>query len=197
MNRHNFSGYDFAKVMHYPNALYIFDLSEGYDPEFIRQKGWGVGKYNEKRPGMYDTSLFDDGRDIHMAIDIWANAGEPVFSFAHGKVVYRRDNDSEGNYGPTIVVKYKLDQTDFFALYGHLSRESLRMISIGQEVQKGQKIADLGDDSVNGGWVPHLHFQLSIEDPGEADMPGVVTEAQREEALKTYPDPRLVLGDLY
>ena len=188
---------DFAKVMNYPETLYVFDFSKGYDPEFIRSKGWGIGKYNEKRSEMYNTSLFDDGRDIHMGIDIWAKAGEPVFSFKEGRVVYMRDNDQPGNYGPTIVIQYHVDDSELYALYGHLSRGSLNMTSIGQDVQKGQKIAELGTPEVNGGWEPHLHFQLSVKDPQKADMPGVVTDKNREKALATYPDPRKVLGELY
>lgn len=188
---------DFAKVMNYPETLYVFDFSKGYDPEFIRKKGWGIGQYNEKRSNMYETSLFQDGRDIHMGVDIWANAGEPVFSFDNGHVVYMRDNNQPGNYGPTIIIKYRPENTDLYALYGHLSRESLRMVSIGQKIRKGQQIAELGVPKVNGGWEPHLHFQLSVEDPGEADMPGVVTDENRKKALEMYPDPRLVLGDLY
>jgi len=183
--------------MNYPETLYVFDFSNGYDAELIRSKKWGIGRYNEKRSGMYNTPLFDDGRNVHMGIDIWAKAGEPVFSFDKGQVVYLRDNDQPGNYGPTLVIKYRTDHSDLYALYGHLSRESLDMVTVGQQVNKGQQIAEVGSPDVNGGWEPHLHFQLSSKDPGEGDMPGVVTENNREEALKIYPDPRMVLGDLY
>ncbi|HET6528601.1 MAG TPA: hypothetical protein VFG39_07595, partial [Balneolaceae bacterium] len=59
------------------------------------------------------------------------------------------------------------------------------------------KIAEIGTEEVNGGWAPHLHFQLSVDDPGKADLPGVVSDDEREQALELYPDPRLVLGELY
>lgn len=188
---------DFANVMNYPESLYVFDFSEGYDPDLIRQKGWGIGRYYEKRANMYETPLFDDGRNIHMGIDIWAKAGEPVFSYDDGTVLYLRDNNQEGNYGPTIVARYRFSGSDLYALYGHLSRTSLEMVEEGQPIEKGQKIAELGRPEENGGWVPHLHFQLSVKDPGEADMPGVVSEDDIEEALVLYPDPRMVLGNLY
>lgn len=194
------SGYNFSKVMNYPDdpeAFYIFYFSGGYDESFIQKKGWGIGRYNEKRTNMYDTPLFEGRRNIHMGIDIWASAGEPVFSFWEGVVVYKQENDNDGDYGPTIVIKYNLDGEDLFALYGHLSRESLEMVEAGERISKGQQIATIGSKKVNGGWEPHLHFQLSVDDPKEADMPGVVAEEDREEALETYPDPRLVLGDIY
>lgn len=196
----NLSDYDFAKVMNYPddqNELYVFDFSKGYDAEFIRKKKWGIGRYNEKRNNMYETSLFGGERNVHVGIDIWAKTEEPVFSFYDGKVAYLGKNDRPGDYGPTIVIAYELNDTVLYALYGHLSRKSLRMVSVGEQISKGQQIAGLGGQDVNGGWAPHLHFQLSTEDPGEADMPGVVAEEERAEALEKYPDPRLVLGDLY
>lgn len=191
----DFSDYNFAKVMDYPEVLHPLDLTRGYDPEFIRKLEWGIGRYDEKRKGMYEALLFDNRRYIHVGIDIWAPAGEPVYSFFDGEVAYIQNNDQAGDYGPTIVINYKLGENNLHALYGHLSVESLSMVSVGDHITKGQKIAELGDEEVNGGWVPHLHFQLSVEDPGEADMPGVVAPEDRKQALKKYPHPRIVLGD--
>jgi murein DD-endopeptidase MepM/ murein hydrolase activator NlpD len=195
-----YSDYNFAKVMGYPDSrdeLFIFDFAKGYDVEFIRSKEWGIGKYNEKRSNMYLESMFDNERNVHMGIDIWTESGAPVFSFWDGEVAYIQNNDQPGDYGPTIVVKYELDDSTLYALFGHLSKESLEMVSVGKGVKKGQQIATLGSHDVNGGWAPHLHFQLSKEDPQEADMPGVVALENRGQALDRYPDPRLVLGDLY
>lgn len=196
----DFSNHNFAKVMDYPDdpeELYIFDFTDNYDQETIRGYNWGIGRYNEKRFNMYNMPLFNDKRYIHIGIDIWTKAGEPVFSFDDGIVVYMQDNNKAGDYGPTIVVKYELENSSLYALYGHLSRESLEMVTVGDQVKKGQQIAELGSLEVNGGWEPHLHFQLSVQDPGEADMPGVVAEENREIALQKYPDPRKIFGDLY
>lgn len=180
-----------------PGELYVFDFSTGYDPEFICSKGWGIGRYNERRSNMYETSLFGNERNVHVGIDIWGPAGESVYSFFKGEVAYMQNNSRPGDYGPTLVVHYELNNSSLFALYGHLSLRSLEMVSVGQKVHKGQKIAELGGREVNGGWAPHLHFQLSNEDPDEADMPGVVEEKNRADALEKYPDPRIVLGKLY
>lgn len=196
----DFSSYNFAKVMSYPenpDERFVFDFSNGYNPGFIKQKKWGIGKYNEKRSNMYVAPQYNNERNIHMGIDIWAKAGEPVFSFYKGTIAYKRDNDQKGNYGPTIILCYKFGDTELFALYGHLSRASLQMLSLGEIVKKGQRIGELGEKHVNGGWIPHLHFQLSVEDPGEADMPGVVSADDREQALQMFPDPRIVMGNLY
>lgn len=193
----DFSKFDFSPVMNYPDDLYVFDLSGSYDPEFIRTKKWAVGKYNEKRTGMYRAKQYEGKRNIHMGIDIWTDAGSPVFSFYKGVLAYKEFHNQEGNYGPMLIIRHELDETTLFALYGHLSEGCLENLDIGQTIDKGQQIAELGDEKVNGGWVPHLHFQLSLKDPGVPDMPGVVADEDREEALKIYPDPRIVLGDIY
>lgn len=193
------SSYNFAPVMHYPDPeqLYVLDLSKGYDPEFIRSKKWAIGKYNEKRTGMYTADQYKGKRNIHMGIDIWTEAGAPVFSFYEGRIAYMKDHRQGGNYGPMLILRYQLDETELFALYGHLDRPSLEKFRIGDRVESGQKIAHLGEKEVNGGWAPHLHFQLSVQDPGQPDMPGVVAEDEREKALALYPDPQLILGKLY
>ena len=55
----------------------------------------------------------------------------------------------------------------------------------------------IANESENGGWEPHLHFQLSIIEPETHDLPGVVSIQDSAIALKLYPDPRLVLGPIY
>ncbi|HYW34686.1 MAG TPA: peptidoglycan DD-metalloendopeptidase family protein, partial [Balneolaceae bacterium] len=136
-------------------------------------------------------------RNIHIGIDIWSEAGQPVFSFYKGIVCYMANHDQKGNYGPTLVIRYTFSGKNLYALFGHLSVMTLNNITVDKSVRKGEKIATIGTESENGGWPPHLHFQLCRQNPGKADMPGVVSEENRGQALKKYPDPRLVLGPLY
>eukprot|EP01050_Picozoa_sp_SAG11_P055410 SAG11_NODE_33840_length_275_cov_0.585227_1_plen_49_part_10 len=49
----------------------------------------------------------------------------------------------------------------------------------------------MGEAHENGNWFPHTHFQLILLEPVIADCPGVVAIADRDVALKIYPDPRL------
>lgn len=195
----DFPAFNFSPVMNYPDpcGLKVFDFSDGYDPEYVQSFEWGIGKYDEKRRNMYTAPQYKNSRNIHMGLDIYAEAGAPVFSFYEGTVCYKADNNQPGNYGPTLVLRYLLSGQLLFALYGHLSRESLSNVSTGETVDKGQEMASVGPEEVNGGWTPHLHFQLSWDDPGKADMPGVVSDENHESALKTYPNPQLVTGLLY
>jgi len=86
---------------------------------------------------------------------------------------------------------------EIFALYGHLSKESLELHINGEKKKKGEVVGWLGEESENGNWPTHLHYQLCIEDPGEPDMPGVVAKENLIPARERYPDPRILLGDIY
>ena len=64
-------------------------------------------------------------------------------------------------------------------------------------VSKGQVFSRIVEKSENGGWEPHVHFQISLIEPTKPDLPGVVRRSDREQALHDFPDPRLILGPLY
>jgi len=201
LSRVSETGGESHPVMDLPDEYEILEFSDGYDPqkmtEFVESGGWGVGGYNEKRGNMYLAPHFESRRNIHMGIDIWAPAGEPVYAVLDGKVAYTAKNSRMGDYGGTIVLRHTVDGEEIFALYGHLSLKSLERTKAGDVVQAGDIIGWLGDESENGNWPPHLHYQLSRRDPGEADMPGVVSEQERDKALELYPDPRIILGNIY
>jgi peptidoglycan LD-endopeptidase LytH len=86
---------------------------------------------------------------------------------------------------------------ELFALYGHLSLKTLNQLKEGQTLKKGAVVGWLGNETENGNWPPHLHYQLSLKDPGKADMPGVVSDEELPDAKERYPDPRIILGDIY
>ena len=188
-------------VMDLPDDLKKIDLESGFDREsisaFIQSGGWGVGGYLETRKIMYLAPQYENRRNIHMGIDIGAAAGEPVYSVLKGEMVYKACHDQEGNYGGTMVLKHIVEGQNLYALYGHLSKKSILEAEIGKKCRSGEIVGWLGDESENGNWPPHLHYQLAIEDPGEADMPGVVDKKNLIDARKTYPDPRILLGDIY
>ena len=71
------------------------------------------------------------------------------------------------------------------------------MTNAHEIVERGSVLGWLGDLDENGGWPPHVHFQLSNERPETHDMPGVVALDDWARAMRTYLDPRLVLGELY
>jgi len=102
------------------------------------------------------------------------------------------DSDASG------VTETTTHERKVWALYGHLDAKSVRDKVPGKRVRKGQVLGRIGDVHENGGWYyPHVHFQLSTEEPTTHDLPGAVSMADRPRALVAYPDPRIVLGALY
>lgn len=188
----------FHPVIKLPSEYEIYDFSSGYDPNRVLSSPFGIGRYNEKRPGMYKDEIFLVGRrDIHMGIDIGAPVGTAVHSFTEAELFLFGNNSAPGDYGYTLITKNHVDNEVLYALYGHLSAKSVEGKYSGQKLRSGEVIAWIGDKHENGGWNPHLHFQLSRLKPEVCDMPGVVSEEQREDALRIYPDPRTVLGPIY
>ena len=198
---------DFAPVVILDEPYWVYNFTRGPPADWDCPFTYQIGRYDEVRPGMYTTPLFGGERDLHVGIDLGGPAGTPVHSFAEGTIHSFGINSEDGSYGPTIVVEYDLSwppaplnanpKRKVWALYGHLSTESLDGLAPGQHVQSGGRIATMGKKHENGGWEPHVHFQLSLVEPVVPDLPGVVARADREQALIDYPDPRLVLGALY
>ena len=188
---------NFHAVIELPRDYEVYDFTQHYDSERPRTSAFGVGKYNEKRTGMYTQELFLGERDIHMGIDLAAPVGTPVYAFAPGEIFLFAYNSAAGDYGYTLITRHEIEGQKFYALFGHLSKKSIEQKNLGQGFDRGEVIAWVGDRHENGGWNPHLHFQLSLVAPLKADMPGVVNEKDRQQALETYPDPRIILGPLY
>ncbi len=156
------------------------------------------GGYNELRNLYKKTSLFNDEqtdeRNIHLGIDLWIKVGTPVLAALDGTVYGFDYNAGVGNYGPTIILKHSLEHLTFYTLYGHLSTESIEDIEVGSFYKKGEKLATLGDSAVNGGYSPHLHFQIikKIKD-NLSDYPGVCSKKDLDYYLENCPDPNLLL----
>ncbi|MEE2786386.1 MAG: peptidoglycan DD-metalloendopeptidase family protein [Myxococcota bacterium] len=198
MRKLNVTGIHFSPIIQLPQQYDVYDFTAGYDPNRHRDSAFGIGRYNEKRPTMYAGGQFTNTqRDIHVGIDIAAPVGTPVYAFYDGTILYQGDNAQAYDYGPTIVTQHEWHQQQVYALYGHLSRESLSYRKPGVPFKAGDLIGWIGRESVNGGWNPHVHFQLSLVRPETHDIPGVVNDRDRAWALVNYPDPRLVLGPLY
>jgi murein DD-endopeptidase MepM/ murein hydrolase activator NlpD len=187
----------FHPIISLPASYPIFDLSKPSDAKLAENSQFGIGRYNENRKGMYQTPLFGGNRTIHMGIDLFAPAGTEIFSFADGKIYDSAYHSADGDYGYTLLTEHEFGDSKIYALYGHLNQASILEKKRGQPIQSGEVIAWLGDRHENGGWTPHLHFQLTYEKPDKADLPGVVSEEDLAQALLKFPDPRIVLGPIY
>ena len=156
------------------------------------------GGYNEVRNLYKSSQLFNDDenaeRNIHLGMDLWIKAETPILAALDGIVHSFDFNAGKGNYGPTIILEHALEHQVFYTLYGHLSMDSIAEIEIGAPFKKGQQIATLGNSSVNGGYAPHLHFQIikKITDYF-GDYPGVCSKNDLDYYLENCPNPNLLL----
>jgi 4-aminobutyrate aminotransferase-like enzyme/Ser/Thr protein kinase RdoA (MazF antagonist) len=162
----------------------------------------GIGRYNEPRL-LYTSPLFgasenptDARRTIHLGLDLFAAPGTavraPLDAVVHAVAV----NTAPLDYGPLAILRHTTgDGVEFFTLYGHLARETFDVLQPGQHIARGQQFARIGDVHENGGWVPHLHFQIIVDllDHG-SDFPGVAYASQRAVWTSLSPDPNLLLG---
>jgi murein DD-endopeptidase MepM/ murein hydrolase activator NlpD len=158
-----------------------------------------AGGYGEDR-GVYSQALFApegvEPRTVHLGLDVFAPAGADVFTPLSGRVHSSRINDAEGDYGPTIILEHApAPGLKFHTLYGHLSRESLKGLKPGAAFMAGEPIATLGTRRENGGWTPHLHFQVILEiGAAKGDYPGVCRRSEQAHWLSICPDPAALLG---
>jgi 4-aminobutyrate aminotransferase-like enzyme/Ser/Thr protein kinase RdoA (MazF antagonist) len=161
----------------------------------------GVGQYNEARY-LYTSPAFatgdgptDETRTVHLGIDLFAPPGTSVHAALDGIVAAFADNAAPQDYGPVVVLAHRAGNRPFFTLYGHLSRESLDALEVGRRVAKGERFATVGSSEVNGGWAPHLHFQVVDDLLGlGCGFPGVASPSQRVVWTALCPDPNLILG---
>jgi 4-aminobutyrate aminotransferase-like enzyme/Ser/Thr protein kinase RdoA (MazF antagonist) len=162
----------------------------------------GIGRYNEPRL-LYVSPLFgatgnptDERRTIHLGIDLFVAPGSAVYAPLEGVVHTLANNTAAQDYGPVVILRHGPGEgQEFFTLYGHLTKESLTRLRVGQSVARGERIARVGAIQENGGWPPHLHFQVIVDLLDRStDFPGVALAAERGVWTHLSPDPNLLLG---
>ena len=161
-----------------------------------------VGGYGEARP-VYTTAAFrgtgNQGprwRSVHLGLDFWTpEAQVAVICPLDGTVHSFGTDPTPGGYGTTIILRHDpVPGLTFFTLYGHLSSCSVQDLRAGSQVQCGELLATIGAPDVNGGWPPHLHFQVMLDLlGGSVDFPGVAYPDERDVWLGLCPDPRTLI----
>ena len=160
------------------------------------------GRYLEAR-FIYTSPLFmgrkqiqSEPRTVHLGMDIFMESGTWVRAPMDGTVLALADNQSDLDYGPVIILKHDIPEgRAFYTLYGHLSRDSLKGLEPARKISRGDRIGAIGTREVNGGWTPHLHFQVMLDLMNlDTDFPGVVRPSEKDIWRYFSPDPNLILG---
>jgi lipoprotein NlpD len=87
--------------------------------------------------------------DTSKGLDIGGSEGQPVLAAASGKVVY--SGSGLRGYGKMIIIKHN---TTYLSAYAHNSQI---VVKEGQNVVKGQKIAEMGNSDADS---VMLHFEI-------------------------------------
>lgn len=172
-------------------------LQQRFKVEDLR---FAVGLYGEDRSvyqgDLFATTASPERRTQHLGVDIFIAAGTPLYAPLAGRVLSVVDNAGHHDYGPTVMLEHDAGDggSAFWTLYGHLSRESLTTLHAGMEVAAGQRIGTIGDADVNGGWAPHLHFQIITDRFDQSgEFPGVCQPSLWPVWKQISPDPNLLL----
>ncbi|NNE64676.1 MAG: aminotransferase class III-fold pyridoxal phosphate-dependent enzyme, partial [Gammaproteobacteria bacterium] len=159
----------------------------------------GIGAYGEYRLLYDDPAFVDYGghqRKQHLGIDIFMPAGSRVYAPLPGTVHSTANHNHAFDYGGCLILQHTMPETGivFYTLYGHLSPQSLKH-KARDEISAGDQIALLGDAGENGGWPPHLHFEIVTDMLDKSDdFPGAGSATYAEVWQSLCPDPNLVLG---
>ena len=86
---------------------------------------------------------------FHYGVDLVADSGTDICSFADGTVTVVGESNSYGNY--CVIVH----ENGYSTLYAHCSKITA---SSGKIVKKGETVAKVGETGMATG--PHLHFEL-------------------------------------
>ncbi len=185
-----------------PQSAECAKLGAAINAELQRaDKALGVGRYNEARL-LYSSPLFqtgspvDEQRTIHLGIDLFVPPETAVHAPLAATVEAFANNTQHLDYGPVIILKHENDDGgSFYTLYGHLTLDSLKNLTVGQQIKSGEIFTAVGDATENGGWPAHLHFQIITDLLGlSTNFPGVARASERALWTSLSPDPNLLLG---
>lgn len=101
-------------------------------------------------PAFNHTLSGNDYWSGHLAIDIAAGEGAPIYAADNGVVVF--SGPAAGGYGNMVMIDHG---NGYQTLYAHLSQVTT---NCGSSVQQGQTIGIAGSTGKSTG--PHLHFEV-------------------------------------
>ena len=114
-------------------------------PSIWPSRGWLTSTFGNR------ISPFTNRKQFHAGIDIAGSPGTDVVAPARGRVVFAGPNGPLGNC-LTIDHGYGVRTT-----YGH---NQALYVKVGQEVERGQRVAALGNSGRSTG--PHLHYSVEV-----------------------------------
>ncbi len=161
----------------------------------------GVGPWGEKRTVYTDKafeSRFIEGqrRIHHLGVDLFMPAGTPLYAPVAATVKSVEIEHEPLGYGGLIALEHAPEGCPpFVTLWGHMAHEALARLKPGDRLEAGALVGHMGDIHENGGWTPHLHFQISTDVHLTAtEIIGVGESAYLDVWAEIFPDASVLAG---
>lgn len=153
---------------------------------------WWMWWYLENRSHILAwTHILDEGRIYHLGIDILFPTGTSLYNPLDWEVYEKGYESGKGNYGGYMIIRYSLEASSFFVLYGHLSEDSFPQ---KDRLLAWEQFATLGSREENGDWFPHLHMQVFTgRDFEKWKMKGYCTLEDIPHMRSICPDPTFLI----
>ena len=114
--------------------------------------GVAMGSFSNPTEGYISSGFGPRWGRYHSGLDIAASFDTPIYASDGGKVIY---SGAMGGYGNLVQIDHK---NGYITYYGHCSKLHVKT---GDEVKKGEHIADVGSTGNSTG--PHLHFEIRLD----------------------------------
>ena len=161
----------------------------------------GIGPWGEERT-VYTSDIFwsrfvEGARRVHhLGLDLFMPTGTRVYTPLAATVKSVEIEEDPLGYGCLIALEHAPEGCQpFVTLWGHMAHEAMARLKPGQKLAAGALVGEMGAPAENGGWTPHLHFQISTDpDLAARDILGVGEARYLDVWAELFPDAATLAG---
>ena len=161
----------------------------------------GIGPWGEERT-VYTSDIFwsrfvEGARRVHhLGLDLFMPAGTKVYSPLAATIKSVEIEEDPLGYGCLVALEHAPEGCPpFVTLWGHMAHEAMTRLKPGQRLAAGALVGEMGAPAENGGWAPHLHFQISTDpDLAARDILGVGEARYLDVWAELFPDAATLAG---
>ena len=160
----------------------------------------GIGPWGEARTvysgDMFRSRLIEgERRDRHLGLDLFMPTGTKLFTPLAATVKSVEIEEDPLGYGGLVALLHEPEGCPpFVTLWGHLAHEVVSRLK-PDRLEAGALVAEMGAHAENGGWAPHLHFQISVDpDIAARDILGVGEARYLDVWQSLFPNAATLAG---